>query len=55
MPVLHDWDVHMTRGNVYCTGILDGREWITSHVTSMYETEQCYVVHTLNSVYYLYY
>jgi hypothetical protein len=55
MPVLTNWDFHRKYGNVYVTGDLDGREWITSHVTSMYETESCYVVHTLNSVYYLYY
>lgn len=55
MLVLEDWDIHRNRGNIYCTGILHGQDWITSHVTSMYETEFCYVVHTVNSVYYLYY
>jgi hypothetical protein len=55
MQVLTHWKFRTKRGNVYLTGDLDGREWITSNVTSMYETETCYVVHTQNSVYYLYY
>ncbi len=55
MRVLRNWNMFTENGYLYLTGDLYGRDWVTSNVTSMYETDTHYVVHTSNSVYHLYY
>ena len=53
--ILTDWRLVTDNGFMYVYGKLHGRAWETSYVTSMYSTENFYVIYTRFSVYYLYY
>jgi|LauGreDrversion4_2_1035121.scaffolds.fasta_scaffold01700_19 hypothetical protein len=53
--ILTHWRLVTENGYLYVYGRLHGRAWETSYVTSMYSTENFYVIYTENSVYYLYY
>ena len=54
MNVLTHWDIECRRGYFYCTGRLNGRDWITSSITELVTSDDCYIVYTENSIYYLY-
>lgn len=56
--ILTEWEFRMgRRGDLYVVGDYDGRGWETSTIQSMHHNEAAhmYVVHTVNSCYYLYY
>jgi uncharacterized secreted protein with C-terminal beta-propeller domain len=56
MTALYDWKLKRDSENyLYCVGFKpDGTPWETGSIQSMEMDEQCYVVRTHRSVYYLY-
>ena len=54
MNVLYSWNIELHDNYFRCTGIFEGRDWITSPIMSMLQSTDHYVVYTENSVYYLY-
>jgi hypothetical protein len=56
--ILTDWEIRVgRRGDIYVVGDYEGRGWETTSIQSMHriEAERMYIVHTVNSCYYLYY
>jgi len=54
MKVLTKWDFIVEDGYLCCEGDFEGRGWITTPITFLEQKQTHYLVHTENSIYYLY-
>ena len=54
MNEITNWKIRTKHGYIYCTGLFEGRPWVTSDVVKLVQKEDHYVVFTENSIYHLY-